>query len=260
MKEKLKNVCITGSGNGIGKAIAIMFNKHGYNVACADISLKDAHKTLSEFNNKDNKGIAILADISNMTDIKKMIKEVVSAFGSLHIMINNAGVTRTSDIMGLDENDWYWINNINSKGTFFCLQAAAEQMKFQKTGGRIINMSSVGARGFVDVSNVIYAASKGAIVSLTKTAAQQLGKHNINVNSICPSPTYTDIVEKLVKTRALEQNKSKEEIIKHYMRDVPLGRFNDPNDIAEMALFLSSERSKNISGQSFNIDGGLIPS
>ena len=80
------------------------------------------------------------------------------------------------------------------------------------------------------------------------------------MNSICPAPTYTDIVEKLIKTRALEQNKSKEEIIKHYMRDVPLGRFNDPNDIAEMALFLSSERSKNISGQSFNVDGGLIPS
>ena len=112
----------------------------------------------------------------------------------------------------------------------------------------------------VDVSNVIYAGSKGAIVSLTKTAAQQLGKYNINVNAICPAPTYTDIVEKLIKTRAYEQKKSKDEIIKHYMRDVPLGRFNDPEDIAELALFLSSDSSKNISGQSFNVDGGLIPS
>ena len=260
MKNELKNVCVTGSGNGIGKAIAILLNKHGYNVACADINVKDAENTLHEFENKDYKSIAILADVSNVSEVEKMINKVVNAFGSLNIMINNAGVTKTSGIMELDENDWYWINNINSKGTFFCLQAAAKQMKLQNTGGRIINMSSVGARGFVDVSNIIYAGSKGAIVSLTKTAAQQLGKYNINVNAICPAPTYTDIVKKLIETRAVQQEKSQEEIMKHYMRDVPLGRFNDPKDIAEMALFLSSDNSKNISGQSFNVDGGLIPS
>ena len=260
MTNKLRNVCVTGSGNGIGKAIAIMLNKHGYNVACADLSLEDAKNTLNEFKNKDKKGIAILTDVTKVYQINKMIQQVVNNFGTLDIMINNAGVTRTSDIMDLNEQDWYWINNVNSKGTFFCLQAAAQQMKFQKSGGKIINISSVGARGFVDVSNVIYAGSKGAIVSLTKTAAQQLGKYNINVNAICPAPTYTDIVEKLIKVRASEQKKSKEEIIKYYMRDVPLGRFNEPEDIAKMALFLSSDSSKNISGQSFNVDGSLIPS
>ncbi len=260
MKRNFNNVCITGSGNGIGKAISVLLNKHGYNVACVDINLEDAKNTINEFENKVAKSIAIYADISNVSHIKKMIKEVVCSFGSLHIMINNAGVTRTSDIMKLKEQDWYWINNINSKGTFFCLQAAANQMKLQKSGGRIINMSSIGARGFVDVSNAIYAGSKGAILSLTKTAAQQLGKFNINVNAICPSPTCTEIVKKLIKTRALEQNKPENEIMKHYMRDVPLGRFNQPEDIAELALFLSSESSKNISGQSFNVDGGLIPS
>ena len=116
--KKLKNVCITGSGNGIGKAIAILLNKHGFNVACADINLKDIKNTLKEFTNKEVKSVPILADISKISDISKMIKEVVNHFGSLHIMINNAGVTRTSDIMKLNENEWYWINNINSKGTF----------------------------------------------------------------------------------------------------------------------------------------------
>ncbi len=259
-EKKLKNVCVTGSGNGIGKAIAILLNEHGYNVACVDKNFNDAKKTIKQFKNKNTKSIAILADISMIDEISVMISKVVKAFGSLHIMINNAGVTRTSDIMGLNEDDWYWINNINSKGTFFCLQAAAKQMKLQKSGGRIINMSSIGGRGFVDVSNIIYAGSKGAIISLTKTAAQQLGKYSINVNAICPAPTFTDIVKKLIKTRALEQNKSEEEVLKHYMRDVPLGRFNEPNDIAEMVLFLSSHESQNISGQSFNVDGGLIPS
>ena len=130
----------------------------------------------------------------------------------------------------------------------------------QGNGGRIINMSSVGAKGFVDVSNTIYAATKGSILSMTKTASQELGKYNIKVNSICPSPTYTDIVKKLVAKRAKEQKKSEKEIMDYYMRDVPLGRFNDPDDIASMVIFLSSSGARNITGQSFNVDGGLIPS
>ena len=121
-------------------------------------------------------------------------------------------------------------------------------------------MSSIGAKGFSDVSNAIYASSKGAVLSLTKTAAQQLGKYNINVNAICPSFTYTAIVENLVKNRAKQQGKTVEEMLENYVNDVPLRRINQPEDIAGMALFLSSEGAANITGQSFNIDGGLIPS
>ena len=152
------------------------------------------------------------------------------------------------------------MNNINAKGTFFCLQKSAKQMIKQGYGGRIINMSSVGAKGFVDVSNAIYAGTKGAILSMTKTSSQELGEHNINVNSICPAPTYTDIVKKLVEKRAKEKKISKQKMIKYYMRNVPLGRFNETEDISSMVLFLCSEGARNITGQSFNIDGGLIPS
>ena len=140
------------------------------------------------------------------------------------------------------------------------MQEAAKQMIKQKTGGRIINMSSNGAKGFVDVSNAIYAASKGAVLSMTKTAAQQLGKYGITVNSICPGVTLTDILEKIVETRAIEQNKTREEVLKHYLRNVPTGQANDPKEIALMVLFLSSEGGRNISGQSYNIDGGAVPS
>ena len=189
-----------------------------------------------------------------------MIAKAVKEFGSLDIMVNNAGVTKSLSLFDLDEKHWEWMNNINAKGTFFCLQKSAKQMIKQGHGGRIINMSSVGAKGFVDVSNTIYAATKGSILSMTKTASQELGKYNINVNSICPSPTYTDIVKKLVAKRAREQKKSEKEIMDYYMRDVPLGRFNDPHDIASMVIFLSSSGARNITGQSFNVDGGLIPS
>jgi NAD(P)-dependent dehydrogenase (short-subunit alcohol dehydrogenase family) len=130
----------------------------------------------------------------------------------------------------------------------------------QNQGGRIINMASVGGKGFVDVSNAIYAASKGAVISLTKTAAQELAKYEITVNAICPGITHTNILSSIVKKRASEQNKSEEEIMKHYVRDIPLQRPNEPEDIAEMVVFLSSKGARNISGQSYNIDGGLIPS
>ena len=230
------------------------------NVVCADIDLNQANETLEIILDNNGNGLSIEMDVTNSSDIKKMIKDTVVKYGSLDILVNNAGVTRTSKIMDLTEDDWDWIHNVNAKGTFFCLQAAAKQMIKQNNGGRIINMASIGGKGFVDVSNAIYAASKGAVISLTKTAAQELAKHEITVNSICPGITYTNILSDIVKKRSLEQNKSEEDIMKHYVRDIPLQRPNYPEDIAAMVVFLSSSGARNITGQSYNVDGGLIPS
>ena len=194
MKKIFKNVCITGAGNGIGKAIAISMSKEGYNVICADIDFEEAKKTVEIISSNNGSGLALKTDVTNVLDIKDMVNKVVEQFGSLDILVNNAGVTRTSSILDLNEKDWDWIHNVNAKGTFFCLQTAAYQMIKQETGGRIINMASVGGKGFVDVSNAIYAASKGAVISLTKTAAQELGKYDITVNAICPGITHTNIL------------------------------------------------------------------
>ena len=260
MVKVYKNVCITGAGNGIGRAIAIAMSNEGYNVICADIDLQQANKTLEIILNNNGFGISVETDVTKNSDIQNMIKNTVDKLGTLDILVNNAGVTRTSNLMDLTEKDWDWIHNVNAKGTFFCLQEAARQMIKQNKGGRIINMASVGGKGFVDVSNAIYAASKGAVISLTKTAAQELAKYEITVNSICPGITHTNILSNIVKKRALEQNKSEEEIMKHYVRDIPLQRPNNPEDIASMVVFLSSKGARNISGQSYNVDGGLIPS
>ncbi len=260
MKKVFKNACVTGAGNGIGRSIALSLNEEGYNVVCADIDVKALDKTLKLMSNKNSKKIIIKCNVSILKDIDKMIAKTVKEFGSLDIMVNNAGVTKSLSLFDLDEKHWEWMNNINAKGTFFCLQKSAKQMIKQGHGGRIINMSSVGAKGFVDVSNAIYAGTKGAILSMTKTSSQELGEHNINVNSICPAPTYTDIVKKLVEKRAKEKKISKQKMIEFYMRNVPLGRFNETEDISSMVLFLCSEGARNITGQSFNIDGGLIPS
>ena len=260
MKKVFKNACVTGAGNGIGRSIALSLNEEGYNVVCADVDVKALDKTLKLMSNKNSKKTKIKCNVSILKDIDNMIAKTVKEFGSLDIMVNNAGVTKSLSLFDLDEKHWEWMNNINAKGTFFCLQKSAKQMIKQGHGGRIINMSSVGAKGFVDVSNAIYAGTKGAILSMTKTSSQELGEYNINVNSICPAPTYTDIVKKLVEKRAKEKKISKQKMIEYYMRNVPLGRFNETEDISSMVLFLCSEGARNITGQSFNIDGGLIPS
>ena len=171
----------------------------------------------------------------------------------------NAGVTRRAYIMDLTEEDWDRIHRVNAKGVFFCLQRAARQMIGQG-GGRIINIASIAGRGYAGTSNAAYAASKGAVIALTKTAAQQLGPHNINVNAICPGVTHTPLGDRNLVVRAQEQGVSIEEALKNHLAPIPLGRANEPEDIAALAVFLASPGARNITGQAYNVDGGLVPS
>jgi NAD(P)-dependent dehydrogenase (short-subunit alcohol dehydrogenase family) len=203
---------------------------------------------------------ALKVDVGETSEISNMIQDIERQFGRLDILVNNAGVTRAADIMELTEADWDKIHRVNAKGVFFCLQNAAKQMIEQGNGGRIINIASIAGRGFSGTSNAAYSASKGAVISLTKTAAQQLAKHDITVNSICPGVTTTEIVEGLVKTRAEARGISVEAMVKEMTDNIPLKRANEPEDIAAMAIFLASSGARNITGQSYNVDGGLVTS
>ena len=127
-------------------------------------------------------------------------------------------------------------------------------------GGRIINIASISGRGFKGTSNAAYSASKGAVISLTKTAAQQLGEHGITVNSVCPGVTRTAIVDEIIGTRARERGVSVDEYLEEFTKDIPIRRANDPEDIAAMVAFLASPAARNITGQSYNVDGGLVTS
>ncbi|MDP6565222.1 MAG: SDR family oxidoreductase, partial [Alphaproteobacteria bacterium] len=204
--------------------------------------------------------LALTADVGDLAQINGMVADAVKAFGRLDVMVNNAGVTRQADIMDLSEADWDRIHRVNAKGLFFCLQRAARQMIDQGDGGCIINMASIAGRGYIGTSNAAYAASKGAVIALTKTAAQQLGRHDINVNAICPGVTLTPLVDGLLETRARERGIGRDEALDRAARPIPIGRLNEPADIAAMAVFLASPGARNITGQAFNVDGGLVPS
>jgi NAD(P)-dependent dehydrogenase (short-subunit alcohol dehydrogenase family) len=159
--------------------------------------------------------------------------------------------------MDLTEADWDRIMRVNGKGVFFCLQRVAREM-IPRRSGVIVNIASIAGKGYAGSSNVIYAGSKGAVIGMTRLAALQLARHNINVNAICPGTTVTALSNDNLKTRAQQEGVSVEEMERRRNAAIPLGRPNDPGDIAALAVFLASPGARNITGQSFNVDGGLI--
>jgi len=249
---------VTGAGQGIGKATAITLAEAGADIVAVDINRERVKETAAAVTPLGRKCLAIEADLGSLSDIERMVAEAIAVFGKIDILVNNAGVTRRAYIMDLTEADWDHIHRVNSKGLFFCLQRVAREM-IPHRSGRIINIASIAGKGFLGTSNAIYAASKGAVISLTKTAAQQLGRHNINVNAVCPGIVRTRLYLDLVATIAQKEGVSSEEIERRYVEGVPLRRANEPEDIAAMVLFLASPGARNITAQSFNVDGGLIP-
>ena len=259
-----KVVLVTGAGAGIGRATALAMAEAGANVAAADIDLAAAQRTADQIASNTRRALAIAADCGDVSSIDAMVARAVAELGRLDVIVNNAGVTRFAYIMDLTEADWDRIHRVNAKGVFFCLQRAAREMIRQNQadggGGRIVNIASIAGRGYPGTSNAAYAASKGAVIALTKTAAQQLGRHNINVNAICPGVTRTELGARNAVERAAERGITVAELQAQQEAGIPIRRANQPEDIAAMAVFLASPGARNITGQAYNVDGGLVPS
>jgi NAD(P)-dependent dehydrogenase (short-subunit alcohol dehydrogenase family) len=249
---------VTGAAQGIGKASALALAEAGAHVVVADIDRQGAEATADTIMSTQRKALAVQADIGDLQQIDRMVRTVIEQFGQIDILLNNAGVTRRADIMDITEADWDRIHRVNAKGVFFCLQRVAQEM-ITRRSGRIINIASIAGKGYAGASNVAYAASKGAVISMTKLAALQLGHHNINVNAICPGVTRTALSDANLRVRAQQEGISVEDVAQRRAAVIPLQRANDPEDIAAMVVFLASQGARNVTGQSFNVDGGLIP-
>jgi NAD(P)-dependent dehydrogenase (short-subunit alcohol dehydrogenase family) len=253
-----KVALVTGAASGIGKACALALAEAGAQVVAADINAAGARATADAIAAFQRQAVPVTADVGDLAQIDDMVKQTLAAFGQIDILVNNAGVTRRAYIMDLTEADWDRIHRVNAKGVFFCLQRVAREM-IPRRSGRIVNIASIAGKGYAGVSNAAYAASKGAVISLTRTAAQQLAKHDINVNSVCPGVTRTALSEANLAVRAKESGITIEEMEGRRAAAIPLGRANDPEDIAAMAVFLASPGARNITGQNLNVDGGIIP-
>jgi NAD(P)-dependent dehydrogenase (short-subunit alcohol dehydrogenase family) len=248
---------VTGAGQGIGQATALAFARAGADVAAVDIDKAAAEKTAAAVSAAGRKSVAVATDVGDVAAIDQMVGRVVQALGRIDVLVNNAGVTRRADIMELTEADWDRIMRVNGKGAFFCLQRVAREM-IPRRSGVIVNIASIAGKGYAGTSNAIYASSKGALISLTRIAALQLAKHDINVNAICPGTTITALSNDNLSTRAKQEGVPIEEMAKRRNAAIPLGRPNEPEDIANLAVFLASPGARNITGQSFNVDGGVI--
>ena len=248
---------ITGAGRGIGRAIALHYAREGAHVVVAEVEEESGKKVVEEASKLGSKATFIACDLNKLTDIQALMDSTRAHYGSIDILVNNAAVTRTLDFFDVSEADWDWIQNVNTKGLFFCMHHAAKVMK-EQGGGKIVNISSGGGKGYPLTSNISYAGSKGAVIAMTRIAAHALGPSNINVNSICPGATQTELFHKVIAGKAEVLGKTREEILSLLESDIPIRRSNLPEDIADLAVFLASSASRNVTGQSWNVDGGLV--
>jgi 3-oxoacyl-[acyl-carrier protein] reductase len=240
-----KIALITGANRGIGRAIALNFASHGADVAFSDIVYDDTSESLEEEMKKFGvraKGYA--SDASSFTDSETLVNNVITDFGALNVLVNNAGITRDNLLLRLSETDWDLVLKVNLKSVFNLTKAVQRQMIKQRSGS-IINMSSVvGIEGNFGQSN--YSASKAGIIGFTKSVAMELGSRNIRANAIAPGFIETEMTQKL-----------SEEIRTEWINDIPLHRGGTPEEVANLALFLASDLSEYITGQALSVCGGL---
>lgn len=255
LKDKI--AIVTGAGVGMGKAIALRYAREGAHVVVAEINETTGAQTAAEVSAHDRRGLFIKTDMAKLSDINTMVAKTMETFGRIDILMSNAGVTKKLDFFEVTEGDWDWIHSVNAKGVFFCMQAVAREMVKNKSG-KIINTASIAGKGFRGTSNIAYAGSKGAVIAMTRIGASQLAKYNINVNAICPGATRTELYDAIMKQIVEREKITEAEAIARMDASIPLRRSNTGDDIANMAAFLASEEARNITGQSFNVDGGLM--
>lgn len=240
-----KVALVTGASRGIGRSIALQLAEEGFNVAVNYAGNKEkAEQVVESIKEKGAEAFAIQANVANPDEVKAMIKEVVSQFGSVDVLVNNAGITRDNLLMRMKEHEWDDVIDTNLKGVFNCIQKVTPQMLRQK-GGRIINLTSiVGAVG--NPGQINYVASKAGVIGMTKTAARELASRHITVNAVAPGFIVSDM------TNALNDD------LKAGMKaQIPLGHFGEDTDIAHAVAFLASDKAKYITGQTIHVNGGM---
>lgn len=241
-----KCAVVTGASRGIGRAIALELASQGAKVVVNySGSEQKALEVVAEIVENGGEAIAVQANISDNDSVQALMKKAVDTYGSLDILVNNAGITRDNLLMRMKEDEWDDVINTNLKGVFLCTKAVTRQMMKQRAG-RIINISSiVGVAGNPGQAN--YVAAKAGVIGLTKTTAQELASRNILVNAIAPGFITTEMTDGLP-----------EELKESMLKQIPLAKLGQPEDIAKAVAFFASSNANYITGQTLHIDGGMV--
>ena len=245
MDIKDKVAIVTGAAQGIGEAIAMKLADSGAKIVVSDINESAGNQVINNIKSKNTDAIFVRADVSKNDDAQKIIEIAIEKFEKIDILVNNAGITRDNLLMRMTEEEWDSVIAVNLKGTYNCIRAATKTFVKQRSG-KIINIASVvGQIG--NISQVNYSASKAGVVGLTKTVAKELASRNITCNAIAPGfieTSMTNILSDQVKEKLLSM--------------IPLKKLGQVEDIANMVLYLASEKANYITGQVFNVDGGMV--
>lgn len=248
---------VTGAGQGIGRAAALALARAGADVAVNDLKPDTAAAVAAEVEALGRRALAVPADVTHVDAIQTMVERTVGALGRLDVLVNNAGLIRPSPFGRVTERDWDETFAVNTRGLFFCMQAAAAVM-VRARRGVIINLASIAGRGAPTLSPP-YAASKAAVISLTQQAARALGKDGVRVNAICPGIVNTEFNWRLDELIGVgQQGLPKGEFLRQRTTMVPLGRLAEPEDIAATIVFLASPAAGYITGQLLTVDGGVL--
>ncbi len=240
-----KKALVTGSGGGIGKSIALLLADLGADIVVNDVSMKNAQQTAKEVIAKGQKALVSNANVVQDNEVKKMFESIASEFGKIDILVNNAGITKDSLLMDMTEGQWDQVIDVNLKGVFLCCRYAAKLMS-EHGYGKIINISSASAL-IGNIGQVNYVASKGGVISITKTLAKELARYNINVNAVAPGYIRTPMTETVP-----------EKVEKYIIGQIPLRRAGEPEEIANAVAFLCSDMASYITGQILSVSGGMV--
>ena len=249
MTEQAKIALVTGASRGIGRAIAIGMAKRGFDVAINDIERqKDAlQEVAQEIEATGRRALIVYADVSNKADVEAMVKKTADAFGRIDAIVNNAGILIASDVEHLKEEHWDSVLDVNAKGTFLVVQAVLPYMKQQKYG-RIVNIASIGGKhGAPEQAH--YSASKAAVMGFTRVLAQEVGTYGITANCICPGIILTDMGRVNLDDLAVRQS---------WQEKTAMRRIGNPEDVVGPVAFLASDDAAFVTGQSLNVDGGIV--
>ena len=240
-----KRAVVTGGGQGIGRAIALKLAALGASVAVVDLNGETAASVAGEIESAGGSAMSVPLDVSDPDAVAAAFKEINDVMGGIDILVNNAGITRDNLVMRMTPQDWDLVLAVNLKGAFNCIRAAARTMMSQRYG-RIVNISSVvGVIGNAGQAN--YAASKGGLIALTKSVAKELGSRGITANAIAPGYIDTPMTSSLT-----------EKVRDEFAAKIVLRRFGTPEDVANVVAFLASDGADYITGQTINVDGGMV--
>lgn len=243
---KGKTVIVTGSASGIGKGVAQRFSQEGANVVLCDIDEKKLAAVAAEL--PGERTLALRCDVTRFDEVEALVKQAVSRFGALDVMVNNAGIASEGNALEVPLQEWGKTIDTDLSGVFHGCRAALPELL--KTRGCIVNTASVSGLG-ADWAMCAYNAAKGGVVNLTRSLALDFGKQGVRANSVCPSLTHTGMTEDMVKDKAL---------VGKFMERMPLGRVAEPADIAVVVAFLASDDARFVNGANIPVDGGVMAS